>query len=59
VDFDLAFRVQGDSMEADGLKDGDEILLRADPEPKPGEEVVTWVASEHGHVVNWLVGRVA
>jgi repressor LexA len=46
-DGDFLLRVRGDSMEGDGILDGDLVLLRPDAPPRPGEIAAVLVGDDH------------
>jgi SOS-response transcriptional repressor LexA len=53
----VCYRVRGTSMVGAGIADGVLLLVRRDPAPSPGEQVVAWVSSLGGCVVKTLKGR--
>ena len=41
-----AYRVRGDSMLGDAIKDGDYVIVRTEPAEKPGDRVIVWIGDE-------------
>jgi repressor LexA len=46
-DGDFLLRVRGDSMEGDGILDGDLVLLRPELSPRPGEIAAVLIGDNH------------
>lgn len=50
----VAYCVRGDSMLSEQIRNGDYIIVRADPSPRPGEIVVAWIEELEGCVCKKL-----